>query len=133
MKVFNKGLGIFLLRLFIGLRLIYGTIDNVFNWNRMLEFKSFLAAHNFPFPLASAVVSVYAQLICGILFLLGWKIRWAGVIMMLNFLVAIFVEIPNGIEAMTPALAIFFSSLLFVLEGPRAISIQNQQSTLRYD
>ena len=99
----------------------------------MLEFKSFLAAHNFPFPLASAVVSVYAQLICGILFLLGWKIRWAGVVMMLNFLVAIFVEIPNGIEAMTPALAIFFSSLLFVLEGPGAISIQNQQSTLRYD
>jgi putative oxidoreductase len=133
MKVFNKGLGIFLLRLFIGLRLIYGTIDNVFNWNRMLEFKSFLATHNFPLPLASAVVSVYAQLICGILFLLGWKIRWAGVIMMLNFLVAIFVEIPNGIEAMTPALAIFFSSLLFVLEGPGAISIQNQQSTLRYD
>jgi putative oxidoreductase len=127
MKVFNKGFGIFLLRLFIGLRLIYGTIDNVLSWERMLEFKSFLASQNFPLPLASAVISVYAQLICGIIFLLGWKIRWAGVIMMVNFLVAIFIEIPNGIEAMTPALAIFFSSLLYVLEGPGAIALTNRQ------
>ena len=126
MQVLNKGFGIFFLRLFIGLRLIYGTIDNVFSWNRMLEFKSFLASQNIPFPLASAVISVYAQLICGILFLIGWKIRCAGVVMMVNFLVAIFLEIPHGVEAMTPALAIFFSSLLFVLEGAGSITIKNE-------
>ena len=126
MQVLNKGFGIFFLRLFIGLRLIYGTIDNVFSWYRMLEFKSFLASQNIPFPLASAVISVYAQLICGILFLIGWKIRWAGVVMMVNFLVAIFLEIPHGVEAMTPALAIFFSSQLFVLEGAGSITIKNE-------
>lgn len=126
MQVLNKGFGIFFLRLFIGLRLIYGTIDNVFSWYRMLEFKSFLASQNIPFPLASAVISVYAQLICGILFLIGWKIRWAGVVMMLNFLIAIIIETPNGIEAMTPALAIFFSCLLFVLEGPGAKTIKRE-------
>ena len=127
MRVLNKGFGIFLLRLFIGLRLIYGTIDNVFDWDRMLEFKSFLASQNLPLPLASAVISVYAQLVCGILFIIGWKIRWAGVIMMFNFMVASVIEMPNGIEAMTPALAIFFSSLLFVLEGPGAITMKNRQ------
>lgn len=116
----NKGYGIFFLRCFIGIRLIYGVIDNVMSWEKMKEFEGFLAANNFPLPLVCAVTSVYAQLICGILFIIGWKIRIAAAIMMINFIVALILHMSNGdpFEAMTPALAIFFSSLLFLLEGP---------------
>ena len=63
----NKDVGILLLRLFIGLRLIYGVADNILSWDHMLAFRDFLAANQFPVPLFSAVLSVYAQLICGIL------------------------------------------------------------------
>lgn len=92
----------------------------------MLEFKGFLAANNFPVPLACAVVSVYAQLICGVLFILGWKIRLAAFVMMFNFIIAILLHLHrgDGVEAMTPALAIFFSSVLFFLEGPGKLAVK---------
>jgi putative oxidoreductase len=128
----NKGYGIFFLRLFIGARLIYGVIDNVISWEKMLEFKTFLAANHFPIPLACAVVSVYAQLVCGVLFILGWKIRVAAFIMMFNFIIAVFLHLyrGDGFEAMTPALAIFFSSLLFFLEGPGKLSLKRKHRSL---
>lgn len=128
----NKGYGIFFLRLFIGARLIYGVIDNVISWEKMLEFKGFLAANNFPVPLACAVVSVYAQLICGVLFILGWKIRLAAFVMMFNFIIAVFLHLNrrDGFEAMTPALAIFFSSVLFFLEGPGKLYLKTKRQYL---
>ena len=57
----NKHVGILLLRIFIGCRLIYGVIDNIFSWERMIEFSNFLEANNFPSPIISAVTSVYVQ------------------------------------------------------------------------
>ena len=90
----------------------------------MLEFKAFLDKFNFPFPLISAVVSVYAQAIAGIMILLGWKIRIASILMIINFLVAlIMVHRNDTFEGMTPALAILFSSLLFLFQGAGRISL----------
>jgi putative oxidoreductase len=114
----NRSIGILILRLFVGLRLIYGVIDNVLSWERMLEFESFLSKVGFPFPLLCAVVSVYAQLIAGILFIVGWKIRYAALVMIFNFAVAwIMVDRFGTVEQMTPALAMFFSSVVFLFVG----------------
>lgn len=41
-NVFNKGFGLMILRIAIGIRLIYGTIDNVLSWDKMQEFAGFL-------------------------------------------------------------------------------------------
>jgi len=46
------------IRLFAGVFLIYMSQDNVFSWERMLEFEKFLRQFGFPLPLVSAVVSV---------------------------------------------------------------------------
>lgn len=126
--LFNSGIGIFILRLFIGVRLIYGTIDNVFSWDRMLEFRDFLAAQGFPMPHVCAVVSVYAQFICGIMILIGFKIRWAAAIMIFNFFVAVglHLSIKDGFEAMTPPYAILFSCILFFLEGAGRFGVDTQ-------
>lgn len=121
--MYYKGLGIFLLRLFIGVRLIYGVWDNIISWDRMLEFKAFLASQNFPLPLVSAIASVYAQFICALLILAGWKIKWAALAMIINFVIAAYIELPRGFEAMTPALAILFSNIVFFLEGPGKFAI----------
>ena len=77
------------LRIPVGARLVYGTIDNIVSWDRMLEFRDFLSAHNFPIPLVSAVVSVYAQFVCGIAIAVGFKIRYAATLMAVNFILAI--------------------------------------------
>lgn len=67
----NKDIGVLLLRLFIGVRLIYGVQDNIFNWDKMLEFEGFLSSYKFRLPLVSAIVSVYTQAIAGVMILVG--------------------------------------------------------------
>jgi putative oxidoreductase len=131
----TQGLGIFFLRLFSGIRLIYGTADNVISWQQMLHFRDFLASLHFPLPLVAAVISVYAQFLAGLLFIVGWKIRWAAAAMLINFFIASMIHVSQGFEAMTPALALFFMSLLFLLEGPGRFSLtrQNPYSKNKWD
>jgi putative oxidoreductase len=74
----RRDYGAIFLRLIIGWRLIDGTQDNIFSWERMLEFKNFLEQRHVLFPLLAAHVSVYAQFICGILFMVGAFIRCAA-------------------------------------------------------
>lgn len=114
----NGNLGVLFLRLFIGTRLIYGVIDNIIAWEKMIEFATFLEKFSFPFPMYSAVISVYAQLFAGVMIILGFKIRWASLLMIVNFLVAlIMVHRNDTFEGMTPALAILFACLLFLFNG----------------
>ena len=114
----NKDLGLFLLRLFIGIRLLYGVVDNIADWGRMIEFRNFLEHQGFPFPLVSAVISVYAQFLSGLMFIVGFKIRLAAALMIINFLAALgMVHLHDSFEDMTPALAMLFCSILFLFYG----------------
>ncbi len=114
----NKDVGLFLLRLFIGIRLLYGVVDNIVAWERMIEFRNFLGQQGFPLPLFSAVISVYAQFLSGLMFIIGFKIRLAAALMIINFLVAlVMVHLHDSFEGMTPALAMLFSSILFLFYG----------------
>lgn len=125
----NKDLGVFFLRLFIGLRLIYGVVDNVVSWEHMLKFRDFLHLFNFPLPLLSAIVSVYAQLLAGVLIVVGWKIRWVSILLIINFLVAIFmVHRADTFEQMTPALMMIFCGLLFLFYGAGKYSVDYWQN-----
>lgn len=124
----NKHIGILILRIFIGGRLFYGTIDNVVSWERMLEFSDFLEANSFPLPLVSAVVSVYVQFLGSLLILFGFRLRIAALLLSINFMIAlIFVHLPahDSIEAMTPALAMFFGCLTLLFTGADKISLKN--------
>lgn len=83
-----------------------------------MEFAGFLKASGFPAPIFCAMLSVYAQFICGILILVGYKTRFAAFILIFNFLQAIIMVHQNySIEAMTPALAILFVSLGLLFTG----------------
>ena len=110
--------GVLLLRLFLGLRIFYGVVDNVLYREKMMEFAGFLQDNRFPFPALCAITSVWVQFFCSIFILLGFKQKWASFFLMVNFSVALlFVHIPAGdsIEAMTPALAmLFISTALFI-------------------
>jgi putative oxidoreductase len=91
----------------------------------MLEFSNFLKNFGFPFPILSAVVSVFCQLIAGILILLGAYIRWVSLVMIFNFIVALVIVHRNDtIEGMTPALAILFSCILFLFQGSGRYSLR---------
>ena len=124
----KKHVGIFLLRIFVSTRLLYGVIDNILSWERMIEFSDFMQKNDFPFPTISAIISVYVQFICAILILIGYKIRFASFLLVINFMVAlIFVHIRahDTIEGMTPALAMLFGCLTFIFTGADKISLEN--------
>lgn len=123
----NRDWGIFLLRAFIGFRLVYGVLDNVLSWDHMIKFRDFLREFHFPFPMVCAVVSVYAQLFAGIMFLVGWKIRYAAIMMIINFAFAlIMVHHDHTVEAMTAPLSILFCSVLFLFQGAGRIAIDKK-------
>ena len=113
-----KSLALLLVRLAFGARLIYGVMDNILSWDRMVEFEAFLTANGFPFPLVSAIVSVYLQMLCGISWILGYKVKYTALLMVGNFLVAIVgVHLIHGDSYINTAPAIHLlciSLLLFV-------------------
>ena len=110
--------GLFFIRLIIGFHLVYGTADNVLSWARMLEFRDFLDARGVPWPLVAANVSVWAQLLCGILFILGAFIRPAAIVMIINFICALLIaHRTGGYPPAALALIMLFSSIGFLIHG----------------
>jgi putative oxidoreductase len=106
------------IRLAIGTRLISGTQDNVFSYARMEEFSHFLAAHGTPWPLAGAFVSVYAQFVCGALFIAGLWTRPAAAVMAINFLAALLIaHRQTPFEVTWPALMMLAAALFFLFHG----------------
>lgn len=119
----HRDTGVFLLRLFVGFRLLAGVVDNVFNWSRMLEFRDFLQAFGFPVPLVCAIVSVYAQAIAGLMIIAGWQIRYAAILMIINFSVALMmVHRGQRLEEITVPLLLLFIFLLLLFQGAGSIT-----------
>src|SRR4051812_47377684 len=81
--------GPFFIRFLVGFHLFYG------NWGRLVQhpaftdFHALLVRNHFPMPTAAAYISAGAQVICGILYMLGLFTRPAAAIMVINFVVAL--------------------------------------------
>lgn len=114
------------IRLIVGFHLIYGTQDNVFSYDRMLEFEKFLTARGVPFPLMAAFVSVYAQFICGALFIAGAFIRYAAIVMIINFIAAIVItHIGDSYPSTFPALMMLCASCFLLFNGAGKLSVDD--------
>jgi putative oxidoreductase len=121
-----KEYGVIFIRLIIGFHLIYGTQDNVFSYARMEEFAGFLSARSVPFPLFSAFLSAYAQFICGILFIAGLATRYAGVVMIINFIAALIIaHVGDTYPHMFPALMMLAAACFFLMHGAGKLSVDS--------
>jgi len=117
-------LGLLLLRVLTGVFIIYGVIDNVFSAERMQEFVEFLSANGFVAANLMAPLSVYTQLLSGIAFVLGLMTRWAGIVLAINFVVAvIMVHWTLDFRAWWPALVLVGIGLQFAFTGAGRHSI----------
>ncbi len=118
--------GALFIRLLVGFHLIYGTQDNVFSYERMLEFRDFLEARGVIYPFFAAHVSVYAQFISGILYIIGWQVRGAALLMVINFIAALFIaHTGDSYQGMFPAMVMLFTSLFLLLNGAGKPSVDN--------
>lgn len=110
--------GLLVLRLFVGLRVLYGVADNIVSEERMLEFAYYLKLYGFRFPFISAVISVYVQAIGATLLLLGWQHRIGCLFLIFNFSIAMWTHRHDSVEQATPAAAMLFSAVALLLTGP---------------
>lgn len=114
------------LRLLIGAELIRGTEDNVFSHERMVEFMKFLEQNGFPFPTFGAYLSAYAQFLCGLLFILGLGTRFAGAVMVINFLFALGIaHIGAPYQANYPAFIMLAAAIFFFVHGAGKPSVDD--------
>jgi putative oxidoreductase len=113
-----------LMRVFVGFFLIWGVWDNVTDAARMQEFVEFLRKFKFASPELLAPVSVYVQLLIGIAFMLGLLTRWAGILCVINFLVAIvMVDRFGGMRGIFPSGSLVAIGLYLATYGAGRFSL----------
>jgi putative oxidoreductase len=113
-----------LLRLFVGLFLIWGVWDNLSSSERMHEFVDFLGKHGFSSPRLMAPLSVYLQLAIGVAFILGLFTRWAGVLCAVHFAIAIaMVDRYGGMRGIFPSGCLIAIGLYLATYGAGRVSI----------
>lgn len=113
------------LRLYLGWFLIVGVWDNIISAERMKEFEGFLQTINCPMPQIAAPVSVWAQFAVGVLLIPGLLTRIAGIILAINFIVAVLLLAPTGAserDLFPPAILVFVGAVFATL-GAGALSL----------
>jgi putative oxidoreductase len=117
-------LALLLLRWVTGAFLVWQSHDNIFSAARMDEFEKFLVQFGFPLPGLMAPLCVWAQFLCGLAFILGLLIRWAGLVTAFVFVVAVWmVHWPQDFPGWWPALILAFLVLLFATGGAGRYSL----------
>ncbi|SMD34952.1 putative oxidoreductase [Reichenbachiella faecimaris] len=119
-KTFSKysDLSLFFLRIAFGIRLIWGTQDNILSFERMREFAGFLEANGFPLPMVSAFASVYLQFAAGVCWMLGLWVRESALVMVVNFVIAILmVHIGDTYINTAPAIHILMFAFFLLCSG----------------
>ena len=118
-----------LLRLYLGGFLIWGVWDNIVSAERMAEFARFLTVIGSPLPQLAAPVSVWAQFLVGVLLIPGLLSRWAGLLLALNFLVAVaLIGTTRGVfpdvtrELFGPMMCVL-AGLILATHGPGRLSL----------
>ena len=114
----RKEYGVAFLRCVIAWRLIAGVWPYAIHSKPISEVSEFFTQLHLPFPVVSSYLSVYAQFICGLLFITGLWVRPAAMVMIINFTIAIIAaHLNDGIEKSFAASAILAASVLFLCNG----------------
>jgi putative oxidoreductase len=107
-----------LMRLVTGAFLIHGVWDNIESAERMDEFVRFLRRFKFAVPELMAQLSVWTQFLAGLGFLLGLATRWAGLLCIVNFVVAcLMVHLGQDFRGWWPALALVLIGAVLATAG----------------
>jgi putative oxidoreductase len=113
-----------LMRIFVGLFLVWSVWDDVTSREQMDAFVGFLAKQGFPAPRLLAPVSVYLQLAIGVAFVLGLFTRWAGLLCAIHFGVAIaMVDHHGGMRGIFPSGCLVVIGLFLATYGAGRFSI----------
>ena len=117
-----------LLRVFVGLFLIWSAWDSITSTERMHGFAAFLAEHKFPNPEILAPLSAYLRFAMGVGFILGLFTRWAGIFCVVHFVIAIaLVDRFDGMRGIFPSGSLVVMGLYLATHGAGRFSIDATQ------
>lgn len=106
------------LRVVTGLFLLYQSHDNILSAARMDEFEAFMAQFGFWRPDILAPFAIFWQVAAGIGFILGLFVRPLGLIIAIQFVVAVWmVHWSQTFDGWWPAAILVFLGLYFFARG----------------
>lgn len=109
---------LWVLRVLTGAFLVHGVWDNITDAERMAEFAGFLAATGFPAPEIMAPLSVWTQFAAGLGFVTGFLTRWAGALVVANFVVAVtMVHWSQSFREWWPAIVLVAIGFVYAAKG----------------
>jgi len=113
-----------LLRLFVGLFLVWSAWDKVTSSAQLHEYAGFLGKHGFSSPQLLAPVSAYLQVAVGLAIVLGLFTRWAGILCAVHFAVAIaMVDRHGGMRGVFPSGCLVLIGLYLATYGAGRLSV----------
>lgn len=93
----------------------------------MQVFVDFMKRFGFIYPTLLAVISIWAQFFIGVCFVLGVFTRWAGLLCVINFIVAIvMVDSLSGIRASFPSAFLIAFGLYMMTRGAGQFSLDHK-------
>jgi len=117
------------LRVLTGSFLVWGVWDNVVSGERMAEFEAFMSQFGFPMVEILAPLSIYTQLIAGLGLVFGLFTRWAGLLVMANFVVGVLmVHLSDDFRGMWPAIVLIAIGFHFATVGGGRFSLDRMFS-----
>lgn len=117
----------FVLRLVCSIRLFAAAGHTALHPSEGLPgYADWLQSLGFPFPMLSAALSAYGEVIGAVLILIGWQTRLAALLLIVNFTLAVLighVAIGDSYMDTFPALVILAISWFLLLNGPGKPSV----------
>lgn len=111
-------LALLLMRAATGVFLVYGVWDNITDVARMEEFVGFMTAAGFPAPAFMARLTVYTQLLAGLMLIAGLWVRLAGLVIAVTFVVGlVMVHWSQDLRLWWPALSLVVIGLHLMTRG----------------
>ncbi len=121
----NMDTGVLVIRLFIGIRLVSGGLRRFIEWERTEQFHSFLANLGHHFSVAIPLTIFFIQVLAGLAFLSGYKMKWAAAAVgaVCLFLV---ISVPWKLilDAAMPPFTTMVISLVFLFLSPGKFSLE---------
>lgn len=127
-----RDVGVLALRLAFGFQLVKVSYNNaLFPTRHIPEFVAYLTSLGFPLPTVGAYLAAYTEFIGGILLLLGLGTRWAALLLIVNFSVALgmaHLAIGDTYQNTFPSVNLLAVSLFLLFNGPGQFSLDERRA-----
>jgi putative oxidoreductase len=127
----NKDVGLLMLRLYLGLRLASGALRRFIEDERLDEFGSLVQEAGIPSPRLVASVAFLIQLVAGLLLIIGWKTKWAALLLAPVLLFSVFLlRYYPVLHPGMPPLAALIICMVFIFVSPGRFSLEYKRKNL---